>query len=215
MAKKIETLSDLTPDRKNANRGTERGRKMLEQSLQRFGAARSVVVDQDGQLIAGGQTFKAAREMGMDKVRVVEVTGDELVVVQRTDWKLGRDAAAREYAYADNRIGEVNLDFDPLRLADDLAEGVNIADLWTPDELDALLKDVQKDDTGGEGEGGRGGNGLGSPIIQYNIVFDSEEQQNRFHGLLRWLKTKHPAQETAAARLDVFLRQLADEGRFE
>jgi hypothetical protein len=33
-------LSDLTPDSHNANKGTERGRALLEKSLRQYGAGR-------------------------------------------------------------------------------------------------------------------------------------------------------------------------------
>ena len=40
MAKKIKGIEDLTPDVRNANRGTQRGRGMVEASLREVGAGR-------------------------------------------------------------------------------------------------------------------------------------------------------------------------------
>ena len=48
-------LSDLTLDAKNANRGTQRGLKALTDSLQKYGAGRSILVDKDGNVIAGNK----------------------------------------------------------------------------------------------------------------------------------------------------------------
>lgn len=44
--KDIKTLADLTPDGENFNRHTEFGQKLLEDSLRKFGAGRSILVDQ-------------------------------------------------------------------------------------------------------------------------------------------------------------------------
>ncbi len=156
MAKRIEKLEDLTPDRRNANRGTARGRSMLERSLQSYGAGRSILVDKHGQAIAGNKTLEAAVEMGLKPI-IVQTTGHELVVVQRTDLDLDKDKAARELAYADNRVAEVDLDFDPLRISDDLATGVDLSGLWTEQELGELLRAVAGGDDDPAGPGGGGG----------------------------------------------------------
>lgn len=73
----------LTPDPHNANRGTARGRAMLEQSLRSYGAGRSVLTDKHGVLIAGNKTAEAAQKLGLS-IREVETDGTELVVVRRT-----------------------------------------------------------------------------------------------------------------------------------
>lgn len=58
----IKTLADLQPDSRNANRGTQRGRGLVETSLQKYGAGRSVLVDRNGVLIAGNKTTEAAAD---------------------------------------------------------------------------------------------------------------------------------------------------------
>ena len=60
MTKKIDTLADLTPDGENFNRHTEFGQKLLEDSLRKFGAGRSILVDKDGNIIAGNSTTETA-----------------------------------------------------------------------------------------------------------------------------------------------------------
>ena len=52
--------------------------------------------------------------------------------------------------------------------------------------------------------GNRGG-GLGKPVIQYNLVFDNEEQQKAWYAFVRALKTAYPQEETNAARIDKFI----------
>ena len=112
MAKTIETLADLTPDPGNANKGTERGQYMLDESIAQVGAARSIVTDRDGVVIAGNKTLQAAVDAGLG-VRVVQTDGHELVVVQRTDLDLDGDgdeqARARRAAFFDNQSSSVGL----------------------------------------------------------------------------------------------------------
>src|SRR5688572_6108116 len=78
-------LTDLTPDDRNANVGTARGRAMVEESLRRFGAGRSILVDRKGNIIAGNTTHEAAIDIGLTDAVVVQTDGRKLVVVQRTD----------------------------------------------------------------------------------------------------------------------------------
>jgi len=58
---RIVPISQLVLDEKNANKGTKRGRKLLEESLEKYGAGRSVVVDRHDRVIAGNKTVVAAR----------------------------------------------------------------------------------------------------------------------------------------------------------
>ena len=54
--------------------------------------------------------------------------------------------------------------------------------------------------------------GLGiDPVIQYAIIFDTEDQQQDFFRLVRHLKTTYLEHETLGARLSAFIQdQLAD-----
>lgn len=138
---KAVKLADLIPDSKNANKGTLRGRAMLEDVLRKYGAARSIVVDKHGHIIAGNKTTEAAVDIGIDDAIVVETTGDQLVVVKRTDVDLDSEAG-RAIAIADNRAGEVGLEWDAEVLEDLLSDGVNLAEFFDPDELSALLNET-------------------------------------------------------------------------
>jgi len=59
-------LADLSPDEHNANRGTPRGRAVLDKSLQELGAGRSILVDRNGRIIAGNKTHEAAAGAGLE-----------------------------------------------------------------------------------------------------------------------------------------------------
>lgn len=141
MTKRVDTLADLTPDARNANRGTERGRQMLETSLRKYGAGRSVLADKHGALIAGNKTVEVAADLGIP-IRTIETDGRELVVVQRTDLDLGEGGAARELAYADNRVSQVSLEWELAQIGADVEAGIDLAGLWSEDELAHLMRDA-------------------------------------------------------------------------
>jgi DNA modification methylase len=138
MAKKPKTLQDLIPDDRNANRGTERGMGMLEASLREYGAGRSVLLDKHGKIIAGNKTVETAVAIGLDRLIVVPSDGRSVVAVQRTDLDLDSDPKARELALADNRVSEVDLQWDPEVLAD-LGKDIDLAPFFTREELAELL----------------------------------------------------------------------------
>jgi sporulation protein YlmC with PRC-barrel domain len=140
-AKRIGGIADLKPDSKNANRGTQRGRGLLEKSLRQYGAGRSVLVDREGNLIAGNKTVDVAAEIDLP-VRVVQTDGHELVVVQRTDLDLD-SSEGRGLAIADNRTGETGLEWNTDALLDLSASGiVDLEDFWKPEELELLIGDI-------------------------------------------------------------------------
>jgi hypothetical protein len=141
VTKKVKQLSDLTPDSRNANRGTQRGRVLLEKSLRRYGAGRSILADKHGAVIAGNKTLEVAADIGLP-VRVIETDGTELVVVQRTDLDLGTDKAAVELGIADNRVGQVSLEWDGDVLAQRAAEGLDLGQWWNKDELAEIVKNI-------------------------------------------------------------------------
>src|SRR3990167_5216556 len=81
-------ISDLTLDTRNANTGTERGLAMLETSLRKRGAGRSVLLDRHGRAIAGNKTIEKAIDIGFEDVIIVKTDGTKLVAVQREDLDL-------------------------------------------------------------------------------------------------------------------------------
>lgn len=146
MSEEIEKvkLSDLTPDAHNANKGTERGRALLEKSLQQYGAGRSIVLDKNGRIIAGNKTAETAGEIGIEDVVIVRTNGDQLVAVLREDLDLSDDeSGARMMAYADNRVGMVSLDFDPEVLLADMTAGLPLDEFWQDFELEDLFADIE------------------------------------------------------------------------
>lgn len=105
------TLDHLVPDDRNFNRGTEFGNAMIEKSLRKLGAGRSIVLDKNNRIISGNKTVENAASAGFDKAIVVETTGDHLVAVKRIDIDLD-SKKGRELALADNATSKANLEWD-------------------------------------------------------------------------------------------------------
>jgi hypothetical protein len=135
-------LTDMRPDDRNANAGTERGRAMVEASLRRFGAGRSILVDRNGRIIAGNTTHEAAIDIGLTDAVVVKTDGTKLVVVQRIDLDIN-SPDGRALAVADNRTSEVGLSWDPGILAELAADGaIDLSLMFSDVELADLLQDA-------------------------------------------------------------------------
>jgi hypothetical protein len=103
-------INELIPDRKNANKHTEKGSRLLEKSLKNLGAGRSILIDKDNNIVAGNSTVEQATKLGLP-VRIIETNGKELIAVKRTDVLLD-SKKGRELAIADNQTAQEGIDFD-------------------------------------------------------------------------------------------------------
>jgi hypothetical protein len=131
-------IKELNFDKRNANKGTARGRKALDQSLKSYGAGRSILIDKNNKIIAGNKTIESATEQGFDNVRVIETDGTEIIAVKRTDLSLD-DKKARGLALADNRVAQLDLDWSAEELSKCSIDGV-IDDLFfTQEEIDDIV----------------------------------------------------------------------------
>jgi ParB family chromosome partitioning protein len=137
MAKKpkpVTTLSDLTPDPKNARAHNPRNIGQVQNSLQRYGAARSIVIDENGQIIAGHGVVEAAALAGMEKVQVVDGDGQTIIAVRRSGLTKQQK---QELGIADNRGAEL-AEWNSDVLAE-LAGEIDLSQFWKDDELATVL----------------------------------------------------------------------------
>src|SRR5690349_8997062 len=104
-------IKDLIPDDANFNTGTEYGNALIDKSLSKFGAGRSILLDKNNRIIAGNKTVENAAANGFENVIVVETTGEQIVAVKRTDIDLDTKRG-REMALADNATAKANIAFD-------------------------------------------------------------------------------------------------------
>ena len=143
------------PQRKNANKHTQRGLKELENSIQRDGWIGAITVTADGETFDGSARLETLANVMPDKEPIViDVDGHTPVVVRRTDIPNADDPRAKRLAVAANRIAQVDLDWDASVLAD-LAqqEGDLLAGLFNDDELAELIGQGEaKEETADAGE---------------------------------------------------------------
>lgn len=139
----MSNISELKFDDKNFNKHTEFGMSLLEKSLKEHGAGRSILIDKDNNIIAGNGIIEAAGQAGLENVKIVETTGDEIVAVKRTDVSLDSEEG-REMALADNATAAVDLAWDDETIKTELDE--DIAKEWgvllSPDIEWAKVKDL-------------------------------------------------------------------------
>jgi DNA modification methylase len=135
----VTSINNLKSDHKNARKRTDRSAKLIAESLQRYGAARSIVIDEDNRILAGNGTIEGAKQAGIKNVRVIETDGSEIIAVKRTglteDEKVG-------LALADNRSSDLS-DWDA-EMLQQLSEEHDIAPWFEQEDLDALLQEAEQ-----------------------------------------------------------------------
>lgn len=126
MSSKVQEkkLSSLIHDDKNMNKHNQYGMHLLEKSVSELGLGRSILVDKNNRIIGGNGVAETAASLGLEDCIIVETTGDQLVVVKRTDVDLD-SKKGRELALSDNAVAHVNLEWDKEAVAE-LSEQWNI-----------------------------------------------------------------------------------------
>jgi len=125
-AEKIK-VTDLIPDDKNFNKGSEFGQGLIEKSFEKFGAGRSILIDKNNKIIAGNKSTENYGALGGQDVIVVESDGKQLIAVKRTDIDLDT-AQGREMALADNATAKANIVWAEDIIAEEI--GVEVAESW-------------------------------------------------------------------------------------
>ena len=128
------SLEKLKSDPKNARKRTSQSKYLIEESLRRYGAARSIVIDEDNRVLAGNGTIDGAKAAGISNVRVIETDGDEIIAVKRKglseDEKVG-------LALADNRTADLS-EWDAAMLHQ-LSQETDIGPWFSEDDVEELL----------------------------------------------------------------------------
>ena len=135
----MASLSDLKHDHKNARKRTDRSAKLIAESLERYGAARSIVIDEENRILAGNGTIEGAKAAGIKNLRVIETDGTEIIAVKRTglseEEKVG-------LALADNRTSDLS-DWDADMLKQ-LSEEQDITPWFEEDDLAEIIGEVEQ-----------------------------------------------------------------------
>jgi len=75
--------SDLRFDKRNVRKRNRRASETIEHSLRELGAGRSVVIDRNGEIVAGNGVVESASKAGITDVEVKQSDGTKIIAVQR------------------------------------------------------------------------------------------------------------------------------------
>lgn len=201
---RLVSLSEMRPDATNPRRRTERSAALIENSLSEFGAARSIVIDEAGTVLAGNGTLEAAASIGIERVLVVPADGNTLVAVQRTDLD---ERQKRRYSIADNRASDLS-EWDAATLASLQEEDpdLHLDSFWTEPELDQLMGDLGREEE--EDDGNTGSQGK----LEVKLNFEDPSDFDTFLQSLQQLSAALPKIRTTEQRLQHILDQFLSGG---
>lgn len=132
-----KTIADLRPDPHNARRHTVRNLAMIEKALGEVGAARSIVIDEDGMVLAGNGVIEAAANVDITKLQIIDADGETIIAVRR---KGLTPEQKTKLALFDNRASEL-AEWEPVVLGD-IGKNIDLGDLWNADELAQMGVDL-------------------------------------------------------------------------
>lgn len=129
-------------DKRNYRIHNSKNKELINKSLKECGAGRSIVIDNEENIIAGNGIFEQATKLGI-KPKIIESDGSELIVVKRTDLATN-DEKRKQLAIMDNSTSDSSeFDFELLQEDFDI-EDLTSYGLSLKDFSDV---DINKDDT--------------------------------------------------------------------
>jgi hypothetical protein len=178
-------IADLIPYARNSRTHSDAQVAQIASSIKEFGWTNPVLLDGENGIIAGHGRVLAAQKLGESEVPTIELSHMD-------------ENQKRAYIIADNKLA-LNAGWDEEMLALEVADlkdaGFDLGLIgFSPFEFD----DEENDEPEREKEL--------NFTIQYNIVFDHEEQQDDWYTFVKYLKEQYPDAETVAERLQLFLR---------
>lgn len=117
-------MAEIKFDKRNYRKHSDKNKELIKKSLKECGAGRSIVIDNEDNIIAGNGIYEQAQKLGI-KTKVIETDGSELVVVKRTDLATDDDKR-KQLAVMDNSTSDssefdlelLQADFDTEELED-------------------------------------------------------------------------------------------------
>lgn len=141
-------MADIKFDKNNYRIHGAENKSLIKKSLEDCGAGRSILIDNENEIIAGNGVYEQAKKIGLP-VKVVETDGSELVVVKRTDLKTN-DQKRKELAVMDNTTSDSS-EFDIEKLEADFGTG-DLGDFGIEGISDIMEGEGNTDTEAGEGE---------------------------------------------------------------
>ena len=97
-------MTEIKFDKRNYRKHNDKNKSLIRKSLEECGAGRSIVIDNNGEIIAGNGIYEQAQKLGL-KTKIIETDGSDLVVVKRTDLNTD-DEKRKKLAVMDNSTSD-------------------------------------------------------------------------------------------------------------
>lgn len=145
------TLDRLKPAENNHKKHTAESTAKLAKSIADIGQIQPVIVDKDGEIIAGHGRWMAAKALGLDKIKVIQVPVSREVAIKAriadnlmSNQNIDNEKLAAEIAELAKL--DVDIDLSNIIIDDDLAglHGMNLKEDYGIDE-NALSGDILTD----------------------------------------------------------------------
>ena len=215
-------INEIIPYHNNPRHNQETV-KTLKISIQEFGFQIPILIDTKNVIVAGHTRWKAAQELGMETLPVIVATNLTPVqikafrimdnkVSEQSEWdykKLLKEIDDLESLNCDmDIVGFDLLDIEKIRLDfSDLEEAptnspTKLANSGEPKEFDPEKRDELEEKTEIAPEPEKS-----NAVIQYNIIFNDDDEQKIWFGFLRNLKTKYEDVPTISERLVKYIQE--------
>src|SRR5690349_14771161 len=144
------------PQRRNANKHSLHGLRLLEKSVQADGFIDAQTAAADGEIISGSARLELSAEKFADvEPIIVESDGRRPVIVVRTDIPSADDPRAKRLSIAANQIGATDWSPDGDLLAEWAGEDEAIREMFSDQEWQEVTKEVPDFQPVGVDEQGR------------------------------------------------------------
>lgn len=192
--KKVEELIPYVNNPRNNKDAIDK----VASSIKNFGFKVPLVIDSQNEVITGHTRLLASKKLGIEEVPVI--VADDLSEAQIKAFRIA-DNKVSEYAEWDmdllkielEELEEMNFDYDfGFYLGDDIDDELDLSGFDDDDEDD---HDNSTDDSGD------------NYIIQYNIIFNDEEEKDTWYKFMKYLKETYSEQETISAMLTQYINE--------
>lgn len=183
---KYVKLTQITPCKTNPRVNNDEAVDKVANSISNFGFKQPIVVDKNMEIIAGHTRYKAAINLQLEEVPIIiaeDLTDEQVKALRIADNKTAEFSSWDEGLLKDVLKDLESADFDLESTGFDFTE------------IDKMLNAdaIYVDEEPNEEETGY--------IIQYNIIFNDEDEQKVWHEYLKRLKDKYPDLETISERI--------------
>lgn len=155
-------------DSRNYRKHNQKNKDLIRKSLEECGTGRSIVIDNEDEIIAGNGVYEQAQALNIP-IKIVETDGSELVVVKRTDLQTDDDKR-KKLAVMDNSTSDTS-EFDLQLLSEDFENymleemGIDVPEVEVEEEVYTTKVNIPQYDIEGTD-------------VTVNELYDDSKQKN-------------------------------------